>query len=120
MLTAAIANRSNKYQHDLSGDDSLDNADMLSWLANGGFLPGDANVDGVVDGVDFTLWNANRFQAVNSWCQGDFNSDGFVDGQDFIVWNAFKFQSVDVASSLESTGLAWIVLLSGLVYFLRR
>ena len=26
---------------------------------------------------------------------GDFNADGIVDGPDFLIWNAFKFQSSD-------------------------
>jgi Glucose / Sorbosone dehydrogenase len=58
-------------------------------------LPGDANGDGVVDGVDFNIWNANKFQAGTRWTSGDFNDDGVTDGADFGIWNANKFTSVD-------------------------
>ena len=57
------------------------------------FLKGDANLDGVVDGQDFILWNTNKFTSNPAWCKGDFNADGVVDGQDFIIWNTNKFTS---------------------------
>ena len=104
-LVAAIQNGSHQYQFDLTGDGSLDNADMLQWISNGEFLPGDADLDGEVNGNDFLTWNAHKFQSVDSWCDGDFNTDGFVDGQDFLVWNAFKFQSADVSAVPEPAGM---------------
>ena len=58
-------------------------------------LPGDANLDGTVDGQDFVIWNTNKFSGGKSWETGDFNGDGTVDGQDFVVWNSNKFTSVD-------------------------
>ncbi len=87
---------------DLTGDGLVTVADRDQWLAEAGeatldsgnpFLPGDANLDGAVDGDDFKMWNAHKFQLTSNWCDGDFNTDGAVDGQDFLVWNAFKFQS---------------------------
>ncbi len=72
-------------------------------LANGNpYLNGDANLDGVVDGSDFIVWNQHKFTANSAWCSGDFTADGFVDGQDFIVWNQFKFMSSDVMSPMAS------------------
>ncbi|MEM8680544.1 MAG: dockerin type I repeat-containing protein [Planctomycetota bacterium] len=77
--------------------------DITAWLAEAGaadlpsgnpFLPGDANLDGVVDGLDFTIWNNNKFSDnAAAWCGGDFTGDGRVDGLDFVVWNNHKFQS---------------------------
>ncbi|MEM8678122.1 MAG: endonuclease/exonuclease/phosphatase family protein, partial [Planctomycetota bacterium] len=61
-------------------------------------LPGDANLDGVVDGQDFIAWNNNKFSNGNGWEEGDFTGDGIVDGLDFVVWNNFKFQSLDIAA----------------------
>ena len=65
------------------------------------YLPGDANLDGAVDGADFITWNSNKFESLPAWCDGDFNADGTVDGQDFITWNAHKFQSADMAAVPE-------------------
>jgi hypothetical protein len=44
---------------------------------------GDANLDGVVSGVDFTILVGNLGKSANSWDQGDFNYDGVVSGTDF-------------------------------------
>ncbi|HEY1921479.1 MAG TPA: autotransporter-associated beta strand repeat-containing protein, partial [Tepidisphaeraceae bacterium] len=46
-------------------------------------LLGDANLDGIVSGQDFTILAANLGKSVNSWDQGDFNYDGVVGGDDF-------------------------------------
>ncbi|MEM7314184.1 MAG: hypothetical protein AAF497_13635 [Planctomycetota bacterium] len=58
-------------------------------------LPGDGNLDGVVDVADFNLWNANKFDSDTEafWEDGDFNRDGVVDVSDFNLWNAHKFTS---------------------------
>jgi hypothetical protein len=46
-------------------------------------LSGDANLDGIVSGVDFTILVGNLGKSVNSWDKGDFNYDGVVSGVDF-------------------------------------
>ena len=51
------------------------------------FTPGDANFDGMVDEVDFNIWQANSFTESMAWGDGDFNQDGFVDVSDFNIWN---------------------------------
>ncbi|HEY6563465.1 MAG TPA: hypothetical protein VIY86_03165, partial [Pirellulaceae bacterium] len=58
-------------------------------------LPGDANGDRVVDGTDFGIWNANKFQSGTDWTTGDFNGDGITDGSDFGIWNTWKFTAYD-------------------------
>ncbi len=50
----------------------------------------DFNLDGIVDGSDFGIWNTNKFTA-GGFTQGDANGDGFVDGSDFNIWNVYKF-----------------------------
>ncbi len=73
-------------------------------------LPGDANLDGIVDGSDFLAWNQAKFQQGTDWSTGDFNFDGTTDGTDFIIWNAYKFQSLDaVAQVPEPTGAVWLL-----------
>jgi hypothetical protein len=46
-------------------------------------LLGDANLDGVVNGIDFGILAANFNKGVTGWDQGDFNYDGVVNGIDF-------------------------------------
>ena len=83
---------------DINGDGSVDvvssniTGDRFVWYENKGTqVPGDANFDGVVDGIDFNVWKANKFGAEAAWSLGDFNSDGAVDGSDFNVWNDNRF-----------------------------
>jgi hypothetical protein len=103
-LVAAIAQGMHLPGFDLTGDGLVDRSDLDEWLdytgqANLGigrvYRPGDANLDGVVDGSDFGIWNANKFTAVAAWSRGDFSADGQVDGSDFGIWNANKFTSSD-------------------------
>lgn len=87
---------------DFTGDGLVDLSDRDAWLAEAGainlpsgnpYLLGDANLDGVVNGQDFIIWNSNRFSQIAAWSRADFNSDGIVDGQDFVIWNNNKFNS---------------------------
>ncbi len=73
-------------KYDLNGNGFTDSGDLdtlVHDILHTEF--GDANLDGVVDGVDFILWNANKFGA-GGWQQGDFNGDHFVDENDFGIW----------------------------------
>ena len=96
-------------QFDLNGDGTLDNVDRDLWLddaalQNGlasAYKLGDANLNGVVDGQDFLLWNAAKFTSTLRWDNGNFNGDGTTDGLDFLLWNANKFTSSDVAAVPE-------------------
>ena len=109
-LTQNIAGQTGDLLYDLSGDGGLSLADVDLWLANAGaanlpsgnaYLYGDADLDGLVDGQDFIIWNANKFGPATGWCSGDFNADGVTDGQDFIVWNANKFTSALIVSARD-------------------
>ena len=52
-----------------------------------GYVPGDANGDGVVDEADYAIWAANAGSStVAGPSDGDFNSDGVVDGADYTIW----------------------------------
>jgi hypothetical protein len=91
---------------DLNGDSLVDQDDLLEWLAVAGeanlpsgnpYLVGDADLNGVVDGLDFLAWNSNKFSAIAAWTAGDFTADGFVDGLDFLAWNENKFLSSALA-----------------------
>jgi len=61
---------------------------------------GDANLDGIVNGLDYTAW-ADHFGASGgsgNWSQGDFNHDGVVDGLDYVLW-ADHFSAVGAATT---------------------
>jgi hypothetical protein len=50
-------------------------------------LPGDANGDGKVNGVDYVIWLNNYGQTIaGQHRKGDFNESGKVDGTDYVVW----------------------------------
>ncbi len=48
-------------------------------------LAGDANLDGLVSGDDFTILAGNIGKAESAWDKGDFNYDGLVNGDDFTL-----------------------------------
>jgi hypothetical protein len=62
-------------------------------------LLGDANLDGQVNGEDFTILAANFNEPVTGWDQGDFNYDGVVNGEDFTVLAANFNQEASGAAS---------------------
>ena len=101
-LVTEIAATSHDPLFDLTGDGLVDLADRDAWLIQAGaenlpsgnaYLVGDADLNGNVDGSDFNLWNAHKFDHTAKWSQGDFNADGNTDGSDFGLWNAHKFSS---------------------------
>jgi hypothetical protein len=113
--------------YDLTGDNMVNLADRDEWLALAGamnlisqnpYLLGDADLDGIVDGLDFIEWNENKFTSVAAWTAGDFNADGVVDGLDFIEWNNNKFTSADTVAVPEPAAI--LLLLAGLCALRRR
>ncbi len=93
-LSTAIATGSGNLAYDVNQDGQLTLADLQYWVLDiKRSVIADSNLDFVVDGQDFIVWNSNKFAATSLWSRGDFNADGMVDGQDFILWNTHKFQS---------------------------
>ena len=66
---------------------------------------GDANLDGRVDGSDYSLIDAGYASQstgarLSGWYNGDFNYDGTVDGSDYaLIDNAFNNQTAQIGSS---------------------
>jgi autotransporter-associated beta strand protein len=127
-LVSQIASGGNMPAFDLTGDALVNASDLEAWRIAAGaanlpsgsaYLPGDGNLDGVVDGSDFNLWNGNKFTSVAAWCSGDFNADGQVDGSDFSIWNSQKFTSSDRSAAVPEPALAFWTFL-GLVAMARR
>ncbi len=114
LVANIAAGAANPAIYDLNADGLVNLVDLSHWLAEAvavnlpsgnPFLAGDANLDGTVDGMDFLVWNANKFTSTAAWCLGDFNADGFTDGNDFLIWNRSKFQSsaLRIPAKVETT-----------------
>lgn len=106
LLVAEIVAGTDGGAFDGAGDGLVDLADRDQWLIEAGalnlmsgnaYLLGDANLDAVVDGQDFIVWNSHKFTTTGLWSQADWNADGITDGQDFIIWNTHEFQASDAA-----------------------
>jgi autotransporter-associated beta strand protein len=71
---------------------------------------GDANLDGIVDGTDYSridnafLNNQNSSNAaLTGWYNGDFNYDGVINGSDYtLIDNAFNTQGASLAAIVAS------------------
>ena len=105
-LTGALLTGEDR-SFDISADGSLDTDDFVLWQVMASqaqfgtgetYQPGDANLDGIVDGLDFEIWSSNRFTMTSGWCNADFNIDGYVDGSDFNIWNDNRFLEMAAAS----------------------
>jgi PEP-CTERM motif len=126
-LVNAIVNTPANLSFDLTADGVVNRDDLTRWLDDAGqvnlpsmnpYRSGDANLDGVVDGSDFGIWNSNKFTTRAAWCSGDFTADGVIDGSDFGIWNSNKFTSSDSSLVPEPTSMALILV--GLAAISRR
>ncbi len=78
-------------------------------------VAGDANLDGVTDGVDFGAVLANFGKTGVSWSNGDFNYDGTVNGADLgtVLANFNKHSSL-VTAAVPEPGTLVLLLTAGL------
>ena len=86
--SSTAANSANNAHYGLGYADGADG--IVAGLSSGQIeimytLYGDANLDGVVSGDDFTILVGNLGKSVSGWDQGDFNYDGVVSGDDFTL-----------------------------------
>jgi hypothetical protein len=66
---------------------------------------GDTNLDGVIDGSDYSRIDNGFLQHLTGWINGDFNYDGVVDGSDYIlIDNAFNAHGASIDGELASGG----------------
>ncbi len=62
---------------------------------------GDANLDGKVDGSDYSRIDAAFGTSATGWYNGDFNYDGVINGSDYtLIDNAFNTQRGSLASEI--------------------
>jgi len=122
MVIAGFTEPADPLKYDLDDNGKVNLDDVCEWLEFMGsysfwnlgdsigpfpYLPGDANLDGMVDGeepegspptgfgaaaekTDFEIWYGNSFQVTGKWSQADFNADGVTDAEDYIIWNRYK------------------------------
>jgi autotransporter-associated beta strand protein/probable HAF family extracellular repeat protein len=70
---------------------------------------GDANLDGKVDGSDYSRIDAGFLAHATGWYNGDFNYDGVIDGSDYtLIDNAYNSQggvlpNASIASEVTPT-----------------
>jgi uncharacterized repeat protein (TIGR03803 family) len=62
---------------------------------------GDANLDGRVDGSDYSKIDSGFLNHSTGWSNRDFNYDGLINGSDYtLIDNAFNTQGASLAASL--------------------
>jgi autotransporter-associated beta strand protein len=64
---------------------------------------GDADLNGVVDGTDYSRIDNGYLNKLSGWVNGDFNYDGVVDGSDYtLIDNAFNSQGSPLAAEIAA------------------
>jgi prepilin-type processing-associated H-X9-DG protein len=62
---------------------------------------GDANLDGRVDGSDYSLIDNGYLDHLTGWQNGDFNYDGIINGSDYtLIDNAFNQQGAELSAGI--------------------
>ena len=84
-------------------------------------MPGDANLDGAVNGTDLNIVLSNYNQTGMDWYHGDFNGDGAVDGADLNIVLSNYNQTASVSAVPEPSALAMLALVAiGMLAWNRR
>jgi fibronectin-binding autotransporter adhesin len=94
------------YSYGIGYADGADN--LVAGLPSGEIeimytLLGDANLDGTVNGEDFSQFSSNLGASPRVWDQGDFNYDGTVNGEDFASFSHNLGQTDSLAASETGT-----------------
>jgi uncharacterized repeat protein (TIGR03803 family) len=66
---------------------------------------GDTNLDGKVDGSDYSRIDNGYLNQLTGWFSGDFNYDGIVNGSDYtLIDNAYNMQGASLAAQIFAAG----------------
>jgi endonuclease/exonuclease/phosphatase family metal-dependent hydrolase len=64
---------------------------------------GDTNLDGEVDGSDYSRIDSGYLNQATGWYNGDFNYDGVIDGSDYtLIDNSFNTQGAEIEAVASS------------------
>jgi autotransporter-associated beta strand protein len=75
---------------------------------------GDANLDGTVNGADYTRIDNGSSLGLTGWANGDFNYDGVINGSDYtLIDNVFNTQGTTLSSELASPSAVATAEISG-------
>ncbi|KPK79959.1 MAG: hypothetical protein AMJ81_12595 [Phycisphaerae bacterium SM23_33] len=81
---------------------------------------GDANLDGMVDGLDYNTWSLNYLMEEMLWIEGDFNDDGVIDGLDYNLWSLNYHYGYPEGAAVPEPVTAVLLVPAGLMAALRR
>ena len=85
-LTIAVASGRTQSAYDITGDGTVDAADISQLATTIGILPGDANLDGIINANDLNAVGRHWLQSnCVDWSRGEFTGDGIVDVADLKV-----------------------------------
>jgi hypothetical protein len=89
--------------------DSADPQEMATQVPSGTVevkytLLGDADLNGIVNGLDFGVLAANFNKGISGWDEGDFDYNGIINGLDFGDLAANFNKGVDGAAGLQALG----------------
>ena len=93
-------------------------AEPIYHFAVGPPIPGDANLDGVVNGADYTVWADHYGQSPVppwedcGWSVGNFNDDDIVHGADYTVW-ADHYGSEAASAPVPEPASMWLLAVAG-------
>lgn len=84
--TVADGGKDYLYRNDLNWDGVVSSSDFI--LAGKRLdVYGDFNLDGTVDGADYSIWQANYGIEATRFQDADANADGAVNAADYTAWN---------------------------------
>lgn len=131
LLVAAIGQGVSDARYDLDASGAVDAAD-LTQLIEGVFntRPGDANLDGLVDGSDLAVLAGNYDQPAAGWADADYNADGVTDLLDLaLTANFFNFgvaspslvftEAWSAVTAAPEPGMSWLIMPTA-IWFARR
>jgi hypothetical protein len=103
-----------------NGPDKWNDASVfLDQVLAGSVLPGDANLDGVVDAADASIVGSNwQLQSGAIWAMGDFNGDQKVNDQDAAIMAAHW--STGAEGSVPEPGAVVLLISAAIVLWFRR
>ena len=99
LLSEAVRGDSSAPRFDFNQDGMVDVEDrqyLIQRLMRA--ATGDANLDGIVDTIDFAILSDHLFMTDTEWADGDFNGDGVTDVRDFHHWLVNRSSPVAAAT----------------------